>query len=203
MMNQHGLFNQTTVTSKASRIDTTQRVTPTNWAVSLLRRKNAANPRHTFILVEGIEQDGTGILRRYDLVINEKHHNLADILIKRYDNIELNQMDEFTEALVRLDNNDDKLYFISWSITCGLAITLDQNIQADTTKKISYHQLGKDAFSGSAEGHNCFTWAREKLNSLQDRDICVSEKWSDYIVAHPSLYLPAEPTSGNIKCAVM
>jgi hypothetical protein len=201
-MNTQGLFTANPV-GKPSRIDSTQRITPNSWVVSLLRRKNAANPKHTYILVESIEQDGIGVLRRYDLVIDETRQELAKVVIKRYGGLDVNEMDEATEALVRLDENDDKLYAKSWSIARGLVATLDQNVQADTTKEIMYNQLGEHAYSGSAEGHSCFTWAREKLNGLHDSDITLPEKWSDYIVAHPSLYLPAESTSGNMKCRVM
>lgn len=201
-MDQQRMFARS-ATSKSSRIDETQRVTPHSWVVSLLRRKNAANPKHTYLLVEGMQQDGTGVLRRYDLVINQTRQGLADIVIKRYNNILLSDMDEATEVLVRMDENDDKLYAKSWSIGHGLAEILDQNVQADTAKQIFYNQLGEDSFSGSANGHSCLTWAREKLNSLQDGDISIPKKWSDYIVAHPSLYLPAESTSANTRCRVM
>jgi len=62
-------------------------------------------------------------------------------------------MGKSVALIVRLDENQDKLYSKSWSITRAL----DQNIQADTTKKIFYSKLGENALSGSVEGHNCFT----------------------------------------------
>jgi len=208
-MNQQRMFATPSV-SQPSRLDATLRMTSNSWVVSLLRRKNSTNPRHTYILVEGIDRDGTGIVRRYDLVAYENRGGLASIVIERHNVPLLDHMGKSVALIVRLDENQDKLYSKSWSITRALAETLDQNIQADTTKKIFYSKLGENALSGSVEGHNCFTWAREKLNGLQDSNITLPEKWPDYIVAHPSLYLPAEATSGNIeatsgniKCIVM
>lgn len=185
-------------TNKISRIDNNLRVTYNSWVVSLLRRKNAANPRHAYLVVEGINQFNLGVLYRYDLFEDQQDKQKAFINIDSKMNIALTDMDEAVELAVRLSPENDKLYYLSWQVTRDQAEQLHHNILVDKQSDIEYVILGDKSISASRTGHSCFTWAREKLHQLNDSSIQVKENILDYIVANPQLYLPKEGTSG--KC---
>jgi hypothetical protein len=105
------------------------------------------------------------------------------------------------KEVVCLDNNNDQLFYKNWIITPLLAKTLDDSIQQQVGIEVPYNILGNTSYSASNEGHNCFTWARDTLHQLNDPNIKVEERWTDYFVANPALYLPKEGTSA--KCSFM
>ncbi|CAM4387817.1 MAG: hypothetical protein LEGION0398_MBIBDBAK_01140 [Legionellaceae bacterium] len=184
-----------------SSIDNERIITQSQWCLSLLRRKKSGNPRHAYIVLEGITPKGIGLIHRYDFVINENNDSFGIVKAERYRNIPLNDMLSGLKEVVRFDNNNDELYFKSWMVNPSLANPLDENIKNQEKLSFPYNALGKTSYSTSNEGHNCFTWAREELHKLKQSDIQVEEKWTDNIVANPALYLPKEGTSA--KCNVM
>lgn len=199
MQNSTPMFTKPARASLASAFDKKLLITQNNWVVTLLRRKNSKNPRHTFIVVEGINEAGLGILYRYDLVVNGQREDLAKILTMSRHDIPLSQVREALENLIKLSGDDDELYCRSWPLSRQQAAKLDADIEKDKEKQIRYSVLGDYSFSASKEGHSCFSWAREKINNLQDPSIVVPIMLTDYIVADPSLYL----TDGTSKSCLM
>lgn len=59
---------------------------------------------------------------------------------------------------------DDVICYTAWSITKNQADSLWEAVKRDQLNPPKFHQLGDGNItiwdSASADGHNCFTWAR-------------------------------------------
>lgn len=191
--------------SKFSVFDHSIMVDAENWVVAILRKPEAENPEHAFLMVEGRNEQNKAVLRRYDLFIDQKKPGHEGLVYIKPDIIV--QPTETKEAVKQI-LNEDMVHGICWSITRQQAESLHQDILEDSKKPIQY-QLSGDrsllAKSNSMEGHSCFTWAREKLHNLKDERIHLDEKYSDFIAAIPSRYLKGESSEENTSknCLVM
>lgn len=184
-------------------------VTSQTWVVSLVRIPKSNYPEHVFLLIEGINEKNKHTVRRYDLVKHAQRDGYAKILITPTPEEEKEAEEEEEEIKVstvaKLTKNQQVRYQ-SWQISPSQAAILHQDVlsdqkTADNFPGIKYSVFGSKsvlASSSSHEGHNCFTWAREKLQKLEeslednDKTITKSIKFqiSDCIVAQSSLYLP-------------
>jgi|GEM_PF-2580360 len=188
----HHLKNQPVITTTVySSAESKLPVTYEHWAISVMRKPYGKNPDHAFLVIEGINQFGRGLLLRFDLVDNEEKPGYALIVDKTFQNIDPKEMKTvFCKDLMK----QEKVYCKSWSITHTQALSLIQDIQQDKIKMIKYYVSGdKSIFvkSTSNDGHSCFTWAREKLHNLNDERIQLPEKWTDFIAAKTSFYIDA------------
>jgi len=178
-------------------------ITYDNWVVSLLRKPTGKNPDHAFLVIEGVNQMGKGLLVRYDLVDNEKEQGYALIVSKFLPEIEPNEMKfAFCKELMK----QEEVYCKAWSISRQKSLLLFQDIEQDRTKKIKYFISGKNSIfvkSMSIDGHSCFTWAREKLYNLDDERIKkgIPEKWTEFIAAKTSFYIRGP--NDNENCSMM
>ncbi|MEM7361680.1 MAG: hypothetical protein AAF335_01565 [Bacteroidota bacterium] len=166
------------------------RITISNniWAISIMRKPNTYNPDHAFLMVEGITNDGYGIIRRYDLV-KKGESGFSKIIKKEKKNINISEMESiFCKEFLKRNTFCCK----TWSIRKRQAASLDQDVVLDINKDIRYCRLGNRslvAASTNSTGHSCFTWAREKLHNLEDRRIELPEKITDYFGAKTSFYI--------------
>ena len=174
------------------------------WAVSIMRKPTGQNPEHAFLIVEGITPSGQGILRRYDLFTDQNKASQGLVKIKE----ELVAPKDI-EKLLKEFLKGESFYCQTWSITRGQAQHLHQDVLADQAKSIPYFILGnKNVFAKSTpapstQGHNCFTWAREKLHKLNDGAIQLPPKCIDYIAAQTSRYLKAPRRQGGGECVLL
>lgn len=180
-------------------------VTSKTWVVSIIRLPESNQPEHVFLLVEGISESGTLIVRKYHLVAdNDKDRKgYAKILTKSSDE------QACDVQLIAEVSKKVKARFQSWHISPIQAAMLDSDVLNDqriadsSPPPMKYSVFGNQsalASSSSHEGHNCFTWAREKLLNLKDTSITDSSidmKITDWLAAKPSLYLP-DPTDSSM-----
>jgi hypothetical protein len=202
-MNNTGLFANTSANSTPSimsRIDNTLEIDKNHWVVSLICRKKAKSSRHAFILLEGIDGQGLGIVNRYDLVLKENTDDTAAIILKGLAQIDLTMMHEEIETLVRYAGFDDELFYRSWRVSPEKGIELHTAIQQDTKREDLVYCVIGDRNPSSNGGDNCFTWARKKINNMQATGVSIETKYADFFVANPRLYLSSEPTT---SCLVM
>lgn len=190
-------------TTQPACIDSSFITSHQQWTVSLVRREKAANSQHVFILVQGINQFGTGELRRYDLVVHKSREGFADIMINARSGAALANLFSAFVALVKLGAEGDKLYHKTWSISLAeanqlhTAITNEKQGIDSNTLVIAYYVLGNKSVSNSVNGESCYSWAKKKLKNLGNPTIDIPDCVSDIIVELPSLYLnDDEPTSG-------
>ena len=60
--------------SYKSRLDAGMKIEPNNWVLSLVAKAKGKNPKHAFIVVEGLSEDEQEVIfRRYDFVLAEKN----------------------------------------------------------------------------------------------------------------------------------
>jgi len=177
-------------------------VTYDNWVVSILRKPTGKNPDHAFLVIEGINQLGKGLLIKYELVDNNKKPGYCLIVSKYLHDISPKEM---KMAFCRDLMKQEEVLCKAWSISRQKALLLIDDAERDKTQDMKYFVSGKNSIfvkSMSTEGHSCFTWAREKLYNLDDdrikRDI--PEKFSEFIAAKTSFYIGSDETS---NCSLM
>lgn len=106
----------------------------------------------------------------------------------------------FHSADLHLSNK--VIYGFSWSIPRQKVLQLHKLIQAEVGQEIHYQVLGDRSLfvSDSSKGHNCFTWAREKLLKLEHPQIVadIGTKPYDRIGTDPRQYIKkVGPQSGS------
>ncbi len=174
-----------------------------NSVVSILRKPDGADAEHAFLIVETLNSFGGMVLRRYDLFFDkESAEGKSLIYIKPEVIIDL---EDARVALLEDILRGEEVYSISWSITKQQVIGLHNDILRDKANPPRYQISGSTSLiakSSSAEGHSCFTWAREKLHNLADDRIRLPEKYTDFIAAKTSFYIKGvNRTSG--KCVLL
>ncbi len=181
-------------------------ITYDNWVISIMRKPNGKNPDHAFLVIEGINQFGKGLLIRYDLVDNKSKPGLALIVDKPLYNIEPTQLKvTFCRELMK----QETFYHQSWSIPYAQAQALIADVNRDKEKVIEYCVSGSESIfakSTHTNAHSCFTWAREKLHNLENEKIQLPGNWMDLLVAKTSFYINGsdkEPRKERSSCSVM
>ncbi|MEM7361681.1 MAG: hypothetical protein AAF335_01570 [Bacteroidota bacterium] len=174
------------------------------WAVSIMRKPNTYNPDHAFLMVEGITNDGYGIIRRYDLV-KKGESGFSKIIKKEQASIGIGEMKNMFSLFFL---KQDTFYCKTWNIRKEQATSLDQDIVSDTHKEIRYCVSGDKsllAASMNSSGHSCFTWAREKLHNLEDERIELPEKVTDFLGAKTSFYIGSngDSTETSDNCIIL
>lgn len=182
------------------------------WVISLMRKPCSSRPHHAFIVIEGIDCLGYGVIMRYDLFQyqeSEKKH-LAHVDPKVKFSVALEQL----ETVFYSDEfhiKDNRFEVSSWSIPREEVMHVYRALEADRDKDIPYNLLGDQSviqgLSG-LPGENCFTWARKKLLLTKNPNIRkgLESKSIDKIASHPKFYLkPSKETKEAKKsiCRVM
>lgn len=180
-------------------------VTSQTWVISMVRIPEGKYPEHIFLLLEGINGEDKPIVRRYDLIEHDKRKGYAKVLI-----LPMNEKEADVATVASLTKGQ-KVCYQSWHISPSQAEKLYADVFNDyqeaenLSERMLYSVFGDgsySAYSSSHHGHNCFTWAREKLSKLGDTSITnsIKSKITDCLVAQPSLYLPDSSDSWfNIK----
>lgn len=176
-----------------------------SWVISLLRKPKGTNPEHAFLILEGCNTGGARtILRRYDFVADRQREGKAVIITRNFSVPVADARGTVLGVLLR----DEEVYARTWGITRDQAQQLHQDALRDQGTPPDYQVSGNKSIvakSFDAEGHSCFTWAREKLLNLHDdRMNDIKPKIGDFIAAQTSRYIKGEtePTSGP-SCNVL
>ncbi len=177
-----------------------------NWTVSIMRMLNGKNPDHAFLIIEGLNQFGKGLLFRYDLIDDREKPSYALIIGKTLQNI---TPEEMKTVFYKHFLDQQKVYYKCWSLTRSRALNLINDIRQDQSKTIKYCIVDKESVSSKStneKSHSCYTWVKEKLHNLNTAEdnnmINLPEKWADSSIAITKSYIPATANQSS-KCATM
>jgi hypothetical protein len=186
------------------------------WVVHLVRKPESRDPYHVFILLEGINAYGKAFFLRYELVTTGVARGFARIC--RKDNLaqteHTSELDESArERLLEAFIGQSQKVALSWVLERKQGLQLINTIEGDMGKDIAYSSRGGSAlrlrFHAEAEvRHNCFTWAREKLQQLSHERIRrdLANKPFDSVIANPAWYVVVEGAQSRhatSRCLVM
>jgi tetratricopeptide (TPR) repeat protein len=181
--------------SYTSSISPDLKISHDRWTVSLLCKPSGKDPKHAFIVIEGIAKDGKAVYLSYDLVKSKTEGSVATVRLFPKGNIKQSAC---------CNTQDRKQFFQehilfgqevcgrSWSISREQARQLHSMVIKDKSNPPRYQKLGNESLISKAvgkQGHNCFTWARQIINSLGEPSIHIEDKAIDFIGTHTNLYL--------------
>ena len=202
-----------------SILDEYTKIAKNNWVVALGRKMQGKtlNTEHAFLLVEGIQENGAVFIAKYELTVSKQ--GVSVLLINERTGTPTEVQKIFKDILwsktpeniaAELQYNSDGWYKKSWAVTAKQASTLIANIKEDEFKTIPYSISGIESVSGSSNsgssksGHNCFTWARQKLRDLKEPRINeeLESGWMDKLVAVTSRHVgPKEEAKSGSEIA--
>ncbi len=141
--------------------------------ISLVRNGKSGNAEHVLILVEQIIQ-GRSLMHFIDFVKDRERIGLGKV---RHCSLRGKTTDTLlfscTLPMMKIGAVED-LKCQSWIIPNEAARKLLDSVEADVSKDIHYALPGNRSlfsWSSSQKGHNCYTWAREKLLSTESLKI--------------------------------
>jgi Ran GTPase-activating protein (RanGAP) involved in mRNA processing and transport len=173
--------------------------------VAIMRLLGSTNEEHTFLLIETLKA-----IIRIELVIDNAKKGYTKILIEEenIDDMSTKQVEGKLPNILRLSEiqkslplseQREKIWrYFAWDITQDQVDNLMNEITKDHNLPPQYSVCGdKSYIQGSIDSQyphdkqSCFTWARKKLEALNDKDINekLKVKITDYIAAKPSWYL--------------
>ena len=153
------------------------------FVVAIMRKPDG--PEHAFLMVEGRQLDGRTILRRYDLFIDLESTKRKSKIVISEKIVKTNEAKETLGNMLRFD----RVYYRAWNISKTKADDLHTAIVNNQLEPPDYQKLGDRATgpkSFSVEGHSCFSWAKEKLHSLDDKRIKLNS-YTDFVGASARL----------------
>ena len=134
--------------------------------ISLVRNKNSRIPEHVFIVVEQIIR-GKSVMHFIDFV-NIEETKKGRARHKTYEGKIIEPLlYSCKEKLMNIQENDKSCLTVkSWTLNNETTENILSAIDMDKGKIMDYSPIGDQslfAASSGKKGHNCYTWAREKL----------------------------------------
>lgn len=207
--------------NRASEIDKTYVINANRWVLTMARKTNGSHQQHTFLIVEGIQYE-KAVIWFMDLVgpgMSVWLPNVMDAHIRIEPFIANSKAEMKEESLLfrckkrMMDlKTGDKIAQQHWFIDQVDALKLIDAITKDKERPPVFNILGKDSVitgssaksSSKEKGHNCFTYAKEKINDLNVLEIkIVSDRSAYYIeqvVGISSLTLKGEKKNSALYC---
>jgi hypothetical protein len=144
--------------------------------VSLVRDTKSRNSEHVFIIIEQII-NGLSVMHFIDFV--QDRGNPGKGKVRHFQsNAKITDSLLFSckLELMEIKNIDDLICTQQWQLTNIACNTLLSNIEEDENKKekIKYAAVGNQSIfvsSSAQKGHNCYTWAREKILATEDPSV--------------------------------
>lgn len=174
---------------RKSQINETYIIREDKWVISLARKDNVISgiwTQHAFLVLEGIE-NGKPTIYFMDFVGEHWELSLPNSEIGRVRFVEINgeEVDNCNpsknnlifQCKSKMMNiiTSDKIASKQWFINKDDALRLIHNVKSEKNfeKKYPFSILGKQSVltgssaesSNKVRGHNCFTWAKEKLKA--------------------------------------
>ena len=198
---------------KRSEIDPTRIITKKHWAISLVRLPDS---NHAFLVLEGISRNKSKIWfidfvanDEYDLVLPGMRD--GKVRVDYHDSKEMSGLSskllfQGRKKMMEI-HSSDRLLYSTWAIPKSTAKKRMLNtVEALKTNPPKYNILGNSALaacsassSSNTTGHNCFTFARKILHSLNDDNIRVPEDTLDrWICSVPSRYLDDQQSNNEL-----
>jgi hypothetical protein len=169
------MFHPIAAQPRYSEIDKSRPVLNEHWVISLVRKPDDTHSEHAFLIVEG-RDDNRALIWFIDFVGEPMLSGMANGKIRIYD-----YAGEGQEKLLFLCNKQmmnirrgDRLLYTSWNISKASVQELIKAVTAQKNNPPTFNLLGKNSVFGITTGkassrdvgHNCFTWAKEKLFDL-------------------------------------
>lgn len=178
-----------------------------NWTISILRDKASSNPDHTFLVIEGMNGFGCQYFWRFDLANRYQGQaveaGFAKIIIKEEKNISTDRAHSIVQNNIlnpygEEDRGIKTIAGFCWPIKRQQALKLINLIQSQEPELVPYHLFGEQSFLSSGR-HNCYTWARAQLLTLNSEVIKqqLPDNRRDYFLIVPRIELslsPQQPT---------
>lgn len=170
--------------TRKSEINTTFVIKKEEWVISLVRKADSLS-QHAFLVLEAIEQ-GKATIYFMDFIgrnwtTSLPNSDIGSVRYKSYSEPQDKPLIFCCESKMMDLKQGSSISSRSWYINSDDALLLLQSIQAERGKEFPFNILGKQSIltassatsSSKESGHNCFTWAREKLHSVKDDSIKV------------------------------
>lgn len=187
--------------SRYSEVDPSRIITDGHWLISLVRKPDGAHSEHAFLILEGKESNIARIWFM-DFVGEPMLPGINDGKI-RLEHFEGALGDKLLLSckLRMMDiTRGSRLLFCSWAVPSEAALQLVRSVKGRQLAPPKFNILGCSSVfasstagsSSKSVGHNCYTWAREQLNNLEQSHIIMSDKDSivDSAFSQTSRVLP-------------
>lgn len=195
-----------------SEIDTAYEINEDKWVLTLARKAQGVHTQHAFFILEGIIDKDARSIWFMDLIGNPLMPNIknARIRIKSY-SASVDDESEGQKKLIHCCEDSknmmsikpgDEIVYKMWHINKRDAQRLISAIEKDQKKPPIFNIFGKNSiFAGSSavasskeKGHNCFTYAKAKIQELDIPSIKLNTNLVAYCMEHvadmTSLTLP-------------
>lgn len=194
------------VVDRYSEIDTGRLITDAHWVLSLARKPDSSHSEHAFLILEGREGNTAHIwfidFVGRPILPNVPVSSLGDgkIRFKPYEGSLGDKLLFKCPDLMMDVHRGSQILSTSWNVPQSAARQLLESIKAQQSDPPKFNLLGQSSLlagstassSSTSRGHNCFTWARAQLNSLDLNYIVIGDMESrkDYVFARTSRVLP-------------
>lgn len=183
---------------RRSEINRAREITEDRWALTLARKTQGAHQQHAFFILEGIENE-QAVVRFMDLVGNSLLPNINKAHIRIVEIFEADEAALAAKALVfRCDRQmmdlreNESIAYVQWPITRQNAFRLINAITRDKEMPPLFNIIGKNSLltassahsSSKDRGHNCFTFAKAKIEELDVPTIKISCDNTAYYMEH-------------------
>lgn len=196
--------------TRDSELDKTYKIDANKWVLTMARKPVGAHPQHAFLILEGVK-GGKAVIWFMDPIgpgMSDKLPNIkkSHIRIKDFSAASSVELDRspllYRCSDLRTDGSGKKIAEMmdlkqgdsiarqTWSINPEDGETLIRNIEKDQQNPPLFSIFGeKSILAGSSacssstnRGHNCFTYAKEKINQLNNTDIQIRCDASAYCI---------------------
>jgi ankyrin repeat protein len=139
------------------------------WHASLIQLPRSELAHHVSLIIEGRDaHTGKFIIRKYDCYYDNKNPKFIFITVKNEESILFSQRKNVMRTLLKEHIiNRETIKYKHYQIKNIEAERIHQDILNDQKEQIPYFAGGNATLSryssDKCKGHNCFTWAREKL----------------------------------------
>lgn len=170
---------------KRSEVDKSRMISDENWVVSLVRKVKGAHKEHAFLVLEG--QDETHALIYFiDFVGNPIFSGLRDGIVRmetRKKELTGKHLLFSCEKKMMDVRKGDLISSTSWNLSKENAEALLRDARTSQEKPPKFNLLGNKSLFAigtgatfrKSTGHNCFTWARERLRNLHVSSIAIPD----------------------------
>ncbi len=189
---------------KYSAIDRSKIISDKNRVLSLVRKLDGAHPEHVFLILEA-EDNGKSLIWFIDFVDNQILSEIKNSKV-RIISFESELMDQ--ELIFRCEakmmdiRKGDRISCTSWHISKNLADNFIKGIKHEEKNPPKFKVFEQQAIPHydsnfwcrrAPIGYDCFTWAKEKIKSLNLPNIKISEDHSKSYVFSKTDYVLDDP----------
>jgi hypothetical protein len=168
------------------------------WKVHLVRKKEGDREDSAFLIVEGMESD-KHVARRYEIEAPiATSRSGPELYAGRRGQEVVRKSDDFLEKLQKLQ---DKYVRCSWDIDPDSAHWLEQKMEAEVGRSVSYGATSGGGLASSSTStekrYTSLSWAEAKLGEVGFKT--EGNRWRTFEVVMPSGYHSEKQPSGKMS----